>query len=54
MGDDLEDEGKEVKTLYESRKKRAREEKVKKEWVGGALLGESSELNGRNNELDRA
>ncbi|XP_050896034.1 uncharacterized protein LOC127102734 [Lathyrus oleraceus] len=53
-GDDLEDEGKEVKTLYESSKKRAREEKGKKEWVGGALLGANSELNGHNKELDRA
>ena len=41
-GDDLEDEGKEVKTLYETSKKRAMEEKVKKEWVGGALLGANS------------
>lgn len=53
-GDDLEDKGKEVKTLYETSKKRVREEKGKKEWVGGALRGANSELNGQNNKLDRA
>lgn len=47
------DEGKKVKTLYESNKKRAREEKGKKEWVSGALLRADLELSGRNNELDR-
>lgn len=54
MGDDLEDEDEKVKTLYESSKKRAMEEKGKKEWVGGALLRANSELSGRNNELNRA
>lgn len=53
-GDDLEDKGKEVKTLYATSKKRAKEEKGKKESVSGALLGENLELDGRNNELDRA
>lgn len=40
--------------MYENSKKRVREEKGKKEWVGGALLGANSKLSGRNNELDRA
>lgn len=54
-GDELEDEeGKEVKTLYESSKKRTREKKGKKEWVGGALLEANSELSSHNDELDRA
>lgn len=53
-GDDLEDAGKKVKILYETSRKRVREEKGKKEWVGGAFPGANSELDGRNKELDRA
>lgn len=53
-GDDLEYECKQVKNLYQSSKKRAREEKWKKEWVGGAVLGANFELSCRNNELDWA
>lgn len=37
--EDLEDENKEVKAKFERSKKRARDQKGNKEWVGGALLG---------------
>lgn len=50
----MEDEGKKIKEKFENNKKRIRDEKEKKEWVGGALLGANSKLNIRNNELDRA
>lgn len=50
----MEDERKEIKEKFESIKKRIRDEKGKRDWVGGALLGANSELNGRNDELDRA
>ena len=50
--EDFKDESKEVKAQFESSKKRAMDEKGKRGWVGGALLGANFELSGCNDELD--
>lgn len=49
----MEDKSKGIKEKLESSKKIIRDKKVKRDWVGGALLVANSELNGRNNELGR-
>lgn len=43
-----------IKENFEYSKKRLRNEKGKREWVGGAHLGVNYELNGHNDKLDRA
>lgn len=50
----MEDEGKKIKEKFENNKKRLKDEKGKKKWVSGALLGANSELNFCKNKLDQA
>lgn len=51
---DLEDKGEKVKEEFERNKKRLREVRGKRGWVGGALLGANFEINFRNNKLDQS